>query len=481
MVDYFRRRNSFGILYLRQEKADTDDVCYVMKRLNIPIFDVYGVQHIGKSKIIVKLEDNATELFEKIIKDYEGCVFSLEKRDVSIQIVNLSSTKTVVTIKNVPFEVTNAMLMNILSEYGEVNNIRHQVYTSGWLNGKNNGNRTALMQLKKPIPSLIYFKRFTLLVFYRGQERTCHKCGKAGHMAVDCSISFNKEPEVNLIDLEEFPDLGRKDKENKDDTAETSPVDNIVMNESDENKEEQAIGSGYPEINQEESNHSEENNGTESKQDDGRQIPESESTLRNGIGMDEDNAQTATESRLFLDQGGNDIAPVLEVADVDVHCTQGSYYQVDENSAKQDDEMMNPNATCSKGLPSHEDESEIQCEQEMSETEPEEREKGIHFPTMECEEVSEEEAEEVDQDGNFNRNQWLRAESQKRKKNAKKINVRYVTNYDKKRREYSWKNKKELLAKVAANACETGMSNKLNKRCKTDTYGSCTVKKKVDL
>ena len=44
---------------------------------------------------------------ERVIRDYEGRVFLLEKRGVSIQIVNLSSTNTVVTMKNAPFEVTN--------------------------------------------------------------------------------------------------------------------------------------------------------------------------------------------------------------------------------------------------------------------------------------------------------------------------------------------------------------------------------------
>ena len=87
-MEFFKRKNSFGIAYLPNEKADIDDVCEVLEKLDITVEDVYGVQQVGLRKIIVKLEDNAADRFERVIRDYEGRVFSLERRNVSIQIVN---------------------------------------------------------------------------------------------------------------------------------------------------------------------------------------------------------------------------------------------------------------------------------------------------------------------------------------------------------------------------------------------------------
>ena len=208
MVDHFKRKNSFGILYLNKEKANTDEVFGVLHKINVDIQDVYGVQQVGPSKIIVKLEDYASHKFERLIKDYEERVISVEERNVNVQIINVSSSNTVVTIKNAPFELSYDSLYNILSEYGQVYNIRTQCYTSGELAGKYNGNKTALMKLNKPIPSSLRFRRLTLLFYYKGQVRTCLKCGHEGHMAVHCNTG--QFDVVNRIDETEFPELVEK-------------------------------------------------------------------------------------------------------------------------------------------------------------------------------------------------------------------------------------------------------------------------------
>ena len=208
MRSFFKRKNSFGILYLGEDKAELDEVFDVLSRIQIPIRHVYGIQAVGLKRIVVKLNDEESELFERTMKDYEDRVFSLDKRSVNIKIVNLSTSKIVVSIRNAPFEFPSHTLSDILSDYGQVFNIRSQVYQEGKLAGICNGVKTALMTLKRPIPSSLMYGNLTLLVHYRGQVRTCHKCGQEGHLAAQCKAQLNEA--VNRINDADFPELKKR-------------------------------------------------------------------------------------------------------------------------------------------------------------------------------------------------------------------------------------------------------------------------------
>ena len=209
MSQFFKRKNSLGILYLNHQKAELDEVLEVSKKINLPIRDVYGVQQVGPSKVIVKLMDNASDMFEKTMKTYESQVLALQTRNVSVQIINLSLNKVVVTLRNVPFEFPDYVLNSILSEYGHVYNIRTQTYMQGPLKGITNGNKTALMTLRKPIPSSLVFEGVMFMVSYRGQPRTCLKCGISGHLAAQCgAMQWEVKNRLNEAD---FPELKRRD------------------------------------------------------------------------------------------------------------------------------------------------------------------------------------------------------------------------------------------------------------------------------
>ena len=88
MGDYFKRKNSVGILYLEHEKANVDDIFGILSKLNVDIEEVFGVQQIGPSKIIVKLEDVAENKFERVMKNYEDRIIPVEGRNVNVQITN---------------------------------------------------------------------------------------------------------------------------------------------------------------------------------------------------------------------------------------------------------------------------------------------------------------------------------------------------------------------------------------------------------
>ena len=223
-MEFFKRKNSFGIQYLENERADTSDVFGILGKIQANFMNIYGVQQVGYSKIIVKFEDHAADEFERLMRDYEGRILALDNKEVSIQIVNLSTSKIIVTIKNAPFELTDDDLSKILSSYGKVFSIRDQVYTSGALAGKHNGNRTALMSIKKPIPSTLRIGRLLLWFYYRGQARTCIKCGKEGHLAAGCNA---EETVTHYENIKEFPNLRNPEGNLDDDSQNDQPRENV--------------------------------------------------------------------------------------------------------------------------------------------------------------------------------------------------------------------------------------------------------------
>ena len=84
-----------------------------------------------------------------------------------------------------PYEMSDQIVVNVISSYGTVVNIRRQHHSFD--EDIETGVRSCLVKnLKKPIPSYVKVGGFTLPVRYRGQRKTCKICEEPGHLARDC-------------------------------------------------------------------------------------------------------------------------------------------------------------------------------------------------------------------------------------------------------------------------------------------------------
>ena len=198
---------------MKNGKADVDDVLEILNKLDIYIDNVYGIQQVGYCKTVVKLHDDASALFEELMKVYDKRVFTLDERNTKVQIVNLSFSKVVVTSKHAPFKLPKHLLYQVPSQYGQVFNIRTQTTVPKTIRESTMENIVVLKSAddsNKPIPSSIVLGRVPVFISYKGQPPTCLRCGCPGHFAADCTVGYWGA--VNRIYERDFSDL-RKGKE----------------------------------------------------------------------------------------------------------------------------------------------------------------------------------------------------------------------------------------------------------------------------
>ena len=95
--------------------------------------------------------------------------------NIRIKVEDLSTYKTYVTIRNVPFEMSDFMLQDILSRYGSIAHIRKNLRNTGRYRNIPDGSRTVVMDISQPIPSFLYIEsaRVYISIYYRGQIKTC--------------------------------------------------------------------------------------------------------------------------------------------------------------------------------------------------------------------------------------------------------------------------------------------------------------------
>ena len=95
-----------------------------------------------------------------------------------------ASNKKWVTVMRLAYGIPDADVQHALSVYGNVSRVKSETHM-----GVNVGIRSVLMEILQPIPSQLRIRGHLCLIFYRGQARTCFKCGRSGHQKSECPRS----------------------------------------------------------------------------------------------------------------------------------------------------------------------------------------------------------------------------------------------------------------------------------------------------
>ena len=86
-----------------------------------------------------------------------------------------------VTLMDLPYGISDGEIKTVLSKFGQIAHIRAETYMHLYT-----GTRLIKMVIKTAIPSRIGVAGHQCTIFYRGQVRSCFRCGLTGHEAKQC-------------------------------------------------------------------------------------------------------------------------------------------------------------------------------------------------------------------------------------------------------------------------------------------------------
>ena len=86
-----------------------------------------------------------------------------------------------VTLMDLPYGIPEGEIKTGLSKFGQAAHVKSESYM-----GLYTGTRLIKMEIKTAIPSRIMVAGYPCTAFYRGQVRSCFRCGQSGHEAKTC-------------------------------------------------------------------------------------------------------------------------------------------------------------------------------------------------------------------------------------------------------------------------------------------------------
>ena len=185
----YTRENSIRIQFQRSDpRPDMYELyTFLVDTLGVSTDAIGGLQLDNPSySFLVKFD--LQYRFERILSSFEsGASFKYKSgRCVQVKVSDASLVSKSVKVVGLPFELPDTIIKNFLENFGSVKQITRDTWQDQYFGSIENGTRTALMHLKKAIPSKIVIEGSTGFINYSGQERTCHYCHEVGHFVIDC-------------------------------------------------------------------------------------------------------------------------------------------------------------------------------------------------------------------------------------------------------------------------------------------------------
>jgi hypothetical protein len=128
------------------------------------------------------------ERAQAVLQDSKGPLeFRHDNGELSQVIIELAGMGTKkIRIARLPPEVTANMKRASLTKYGEVKNMRNEIWTLAYKYKIYNGITIVDMKLTKHLPSHMAIAGYDTLISYDGQPPTCYRRNETGHQQQDC-------------------------------------------------------------------------------------------------------------------------------------------------------------------------------------------------------------------------------------------------------------------------------------------------------
>jgi len=149
--------------------------------------DIQMVHVVGpKRRVFIKFFNE--DRMKEILRDTNGtCEYKYDNGEipqVSVEIAGMGTKR--IRIAGLPPEVKEATIKESLFKYGEIVNIRDEMWAAVYRYKVFNGIKIVEIKLKRHMPSHLTIAGNDALISYDGQPPTCYRCNEPGHQQVDC-------------------------------------------------------------------------------------------------------------------------------------------------------------------------------------------------------------------------------------------------------------------------------------------------------
>ena len=197
----------------KQRPSALDIHTWIDETLKIKENELQTIQLVGKQNAAY-IKFNSAPQYEKYLRQHAGTTTLdlLNGAQTTVTITTAEEDCVSVRVLNIPPEVPNERIKNVLQNYGKVQHIENEKWSQRYKFKIDSGIRIVQMVLSKPIPSNITVSNYEAYVSYPGQENKCFSCGSATHLRQHCPnrnirtpVNTNLRTPLTMSDLFKAP------------------------------------------------------------------------------------------------------------------------------------------------------------------------------------------------------------------------------------------------------------------------------------
>ena len=133
---------------------------------------------------------------KEVLQDTNGtCEYKHDDGEisqVSVEIAGMGTKR--IRISGLPPEVKEATIKESLSKYGEIVQIRDEMWVAVYRYKVFNGIKIVEIKLRRHMYSNLTIAGNNALISYDGQPSTCYRCNEPGHRQAECPPRKRLEP-----------------------------------------------------------------------------------------------------------------------------------------------------------------------------------------------------------------------------------------------------------------------------------------------
>jgi hypothetical protein len=137
-----------------------------------------------------------------------------------------------VRIANLPPEIKDNVIRDVMAKYGDVREITEEYWSRIYRYKLSTGVRIAEMNLKKHVPSSMIMAGNRVVISYDGQPITCYGCNEHGHQYVECPYRRTTTPTPTSVPKESWANVVTRGNAKHKHDGERHDLQNI-QNETD--------------------------------------------------------------------------------------------------------------------------------------------------------------------------------------------------------------------------------------------------------